>query len=291
MGLTRSVCYVHMYFFFTGAACKEKWRNLRVVYMRHLKPLPSGSGRKRKKPYYLLDYMHFLTPYVKPTNPPEAGNLPSTSLENTSEMSNDLPDDVPAESGQPTERCDIEPAPSSTQDNIQDNPTQQSSNPKRKNYSLHETDKHFINYLKKKSDKFTVSQTSADSVMSFLNSLAPELREMNLQQFKIFKRRVLGLIDDILNPSSTTPESAATSQFITLSNETSHQTVYSPISQYTEYGSPYVQPVETPNPLDFSGISIGTPSNSMQPEQTPNPLDFSGISTGTPEDVNFRNFV
>lgn len=104
----------------------------------------------------------------------------------------------------------------------------------------------------------------------------PELREMNLQQFKMFKRRVLSLIDDILNPSSTTPESAATGQFITLSSETSHQTVYSPISQYTENGSPYEQPVRTPIPLDFSGISTGNSSNSMQPVQTPNPQDFSG---------------
>lgn len=188
--------------------------------MRHLKPLPSGSGRKKKKPYYLLDHMHFLTPYVKPMNPPEAGNLASTSLGNTSDVSNDLPDDVPTEPEQPTERCDIEPSPSSTQDNI-DNPTQHSSNPKRKKYSLHDTDKHFINYLKHKSNNLTNSQTSTDSVMSFLNSLAPELREMNLQQFKMFKRSVLSLIDVILNPSSTTSESAATGQFITLSNETS----------------------------------------------------------------------
>lgn len=64
------------------------------------------------------------------------------------------------------------------------------------------------------------------------------------------------------------------------------------MSQYTEYGSPYVQPVPTPNPLDFSGISTGTPSNSMQPVQTPNPQDFSGISNSTEytpvnQDVDF----
>lgn len=86
---------------------------------------------------------------------------------------------------------------------------------------------------------------------------------MNLQQFKLFKRRVLNLIDDILNPTPPTPKSAATSESITLNNETSYQTIYSPISQYTEYGSPsYAQPVPTPNPLDFSGVSTQTPSNS-----------------------------
>ncbi|XP_047516291.1 uncharacterized protein LOC125056957 [Pieris napi] len=239
----------------TGAACKEKWRNMRVVFMRHLKPLRSGSGIKKKKPYYLLDYMHFLAPYVKPVIPHEAGNLPSTSSrENTT---TDVSNDVPTEFEQYTERSNVnEPsAPTTHYDSAH-----HSSNPKRKKSSLHETDKHFINYLKQKSTRINESQTSTDSVMSFLNSLAPELREMNLQQFKLFKRRVLNLIDDILNPTPPTPESAATSKSNTLNNETSYQTKYTPISQY---GSPsYAQPVPTPNPLDFSGVSTQTPSTS-----------------------------
>ncbi|CAF4833035.1 unnamed protein product [Pieris macdunnoughi] len=148
-----------------GAACKEKWQNMRVVFMRHLKPLPSGSRIKKKKPYYLLDYMHFLTPYVKPVNPHEAGNLPSTSSrENTT---TDVSNDVPTEFEQCTERSNVdEPSPPSTHDDS----AHHSSNPKRKKSSLHETDKHFINYLKQKSTRINESQTSTDSVMSFLKS-------------------------------------------------------------------------------------------------------------------------
>lgn len=143
---------------------------MRVVFMRHLKPLPSGSGIKKKKPYYLLDYMQFLIPYVKPVIPHEAGNLPSTSSrENTT---TDVSNDVPTEFEQSTERSNVdEPSPPGTHDDS----AHHSSNPKRKKSSLHETDKHFINYLKQKSTRINESQTSTDSVMSFLNSLAPEI--------------------------------------------------------------------------------------------------------------------
>lgn len=109
-------------------------------------------------------------------------------------MSNDVPTD------QSTEPCEIEPTPTtSTQYDL----AQPSSNPKRNKYLLHETDKH---------SRPLESHKSNDAVKSFLNSLVPELRVMNLHQFKMFKRRVISLIDDILNPPPTTIESAATIQ-------------------------------------------------------------------------------
>lgn len=40
------------------AECKEKWKNLRPVFVWHMKPAPSGSGTK-KKPYYLAEAMQF----------------------------------------------------------------------------------------------------------------------------------------------------------------------------------------------------------------------------------------
>ncbi|XP_066982685.1 uncharacterized protein [Macrobrachium rosenbergii] len=58
--------------------CKEKWRNLRTVFVRKLKLQPSGSGRASTKPYYLNEAMQFFLPYVtvhQPTGTP--GNLPS----------------------------------------------------------------------------------------------------------------------------------------------------------------------------------------------------------------------
>ncbi|KAG8287283.1 hypothetical protein J6590_042620 [Homalodisca vitripennis] len=46
-----------------SAECKNKWRNLRTVFMRKIKPSPSGSGAK-KKAYYLAEAMQFCLPFV-----------------------------------------------------------------------------------------------------------------------------------------------------------------------------------------------------------------------------------
>ncbi|XP_046384896.1 uncharacterized protein LOC124155225 [Ischnura elegans] len=56
--------------------CKEKWRNLRTVFMRKMKPSPSGSGGK-KKAYYLENAMQFCLPFIKTVIPRSAGNLPA----------------------------------------------------------------------------------------------------------------------------------------------------------------------------------------------------------------------
>ncbi|KAK9702953.1 Alcohol dehydrogenase transcription factor Myb/SANT-like [Popillia japonica] len=47
--------------------CKERWKNLRACYSRYLKTakLPSGSGTRRKKPYYLAEFLSFLEPFTK----------------------------------------------------------------------------------------------------------------------------------------------------------------------------------------------------------------------------------
>nr|CAD7417448.1 unnamed protein product [Timema poppensis] len=59
----------------TAAECKEKWRNLRTVFTRKLKPPPSGSGRK-KKAYYLADAKQLCVSFIKALAPPSSGNLP-----------------------------------------------------------------------------------------------------------------------------------------------------------------------------------------------------------------------
>lgn len=60
---------------FSAARCKERWKNLRSVFVRNLKVPPSGSGSKKKRPYYLMEAMQFALPFRK-TNMPTAGNMP-----------------------------------------------------------------------------------------------------------------------------------------------------------------------------------------------------------------------
>jgi hypothetical protein len=52
--------------YFLASECKERWKNLKACYTRHLKnKLPSGSGAKTKRPYYLAEYLNFLEPFTK----------------------------------------------------------------------------------------------------------------------------------------------------------------------------------------------------------------------------------
>lgn len=62
--------------FFLVSECKDKWKNLRAVFVHNMKSAPSGSGAKPKKAYYLLEAMQFTVPYIKALGMP-SGNLPN----------------------------------------------------------------------------------------------------------------------------------------------------------------------------------------------------------------------
>ncbi|XP_055904220.1 uncharacterized protein LOC129940023 [Eupeodes corollae] len=44
--------------------CREAWKNLRIVFSRNIKKQTTGAG-STKKPYYLLESMRFLIPFMK----------------------------------------------------------------------------------------------------------------------------------------------------------------------------------------------------------------------------------
>lgn len=56
-------------------SCKERWKNIRTVFLRHLRThTPSGSAGGIKKKYYLEDALQFLIPFIK-SNRKQTGNL------------------------------------------------------------------------------------------------------------------------------------------------------------------------------------------------------------------------
>ncbi|KAF5308938.1 hypothetical protein FQR65_LT00020 [Abscondita terminalis] len=69
-----------------GTACKEKWKNLRSAYARHLRQKnPSGAASVKKKQYYLAEYLDFLLPFTKSRT--QHSNIPlpeTTSADNLS---------------------------------------------------------------------------------------------------------------------------------------------------------------------------------------------------------------
>ena len=55
-----------------------------AVFMRKMKPLPSGSAAK-KKAYYLAEAMQFCLPFIKALAPQSSGNLPQVAQHETTD--------------------------------------------------------------------------------------------------------------------------------------------------------------------------------------------------------------
>ncbi|KAF9814460.1 hypothetical protein SFRURICE_000187 [Spodoptera frugiperda] len=193
----------------TPSACRERWRNLRAVFMRTMKaPPPRVTGKK--KPYYLADVMQFVVPFMRPiamaeaakdkqkknqaVDPKEGDNQPiEVEIEHIKVEQVDQEEDSD-EYGQSSVEGDREGTPLARKRSLQDDRPSQSS----------------------KTAKLQSSSIALDSdhVKSFLNSLLPELHEMSSQQFKHFKRRVLLLIDDITTEIPASPRRHRDDEYI-----------------------------------------------------------------------------
>lgn len=164
--------------------CKEKWKNLRCVFVRKLKPSPAGSSKKASKPYYLSKFMSFVLPYIKTNSVCDdvSGNVPSpTQPENDDAQSTtDFPE------------------PSNKLRKYTEN--EQTQPVKKQKIKLYEPDKS-TECLKARGMENT--STNENPRKMFLLSLLPEISDMTENQMKIFRRKVLQLIDDISNVPCT----------------------------------------------------------------------------------------
>lgn len=171
--------------FFSVAECKEKWRNVRSAFVRSLKPPPSGSSAKMKKPYYLHDYVQFILPYVKPTNTIEnPGNIehpaePSKSPDPTEDdgISEEISQEVQTQSASAITNNEQSAERATTSKSTTEQPTTQ------RKKKLNNLDSTFLEYLQSKK-KNTDNETAK---RYFLLSLLPEIKHMNDQQMRKFK--------------------------------------------------------------------------------------------------------
>lgn len=186
--------------FIIGGACKEKWRNLRIVYMRHMKSSRySGTGR-RKRRYYLSDAMQFLLPFIKIT-PPVPPKI--VSPEDAKEKEKTFYDayrfnkeDDQSEDTIP-EAWKVPEVKIETDDDQSNDTNQDSEGNSSKKRSIQEIEYNYLIDAERLDRSTSCFPDTNDPIRSFLVSLVPELNEMNASQFKSFKRRVLALIDDI----------------------------------------------------------------------------------------------
>ncbi|CAK1590899.1 unnamed protein product [Parnassius mnemosyne] len=194
----------------TGSEAKEKWKNLRSVFVRHLKPPKSGAGTAQKKPYYLADFMQFTIPFIKTAGKP-SGNLNETIEDNDTlqPQSPELCEQTQFTESVPTSTQSISQQhsslpPTSTQSILRHQLPPATSN-KRKRKKLEETqaEQDIAAYFKLKRSKIIENCDSTEnSNKMFLLSLLSDVNKLNDNQRRLFKRRVLELIDDIMDQSS-----------------------------------------------------------------------------------------
>ncbi|KAF9417494.1 hypothetical protein HW555_005417 [Spodoptera exigua] len=194
----------------TPSACRERWRNLRAVFMRTMKaPPPRVTGKK--KPYYLADVMQFVVPFMRPIAMAEAAKdkqKKNQTLECKEGDNQPIEVEIEHIKVEPVEQEEDsdEWGPSSVEE-------EREGTPHARKQSMQDERPQQINKMAKLQPSSTVTLDS-DHVKSFLNSLLPELHEMSSRQFKHFKRRVLLLIDDIMTEIPASPKRQPDDEYI-----------------------------------------------------------------------------
>nr|CAD7412957.1 unnamed protein product [Timema poppensis] len=223
----------------TGSECKEKWKNLRAVFVRNMKSTQSGIGGKKKKPYYLAGAMLFTLPFIKAVT----STTPEIVLEALKDEQDvpDLYEDEEEDSD--LQSPSLAPPFQNLEHSIQNEqlPQQLQSesspgkssarNQKRANSEV--VDNCFVKYFNaKKATLATSSSDKSNSTKMFLLSLLPELDEMTDQQMKIFKRKVLHLIDDIMlmAPDTSTQSMYSSASLVSLDSQTTPSSLGHPVA-------------------------------------------------------------
>ncbi|KAF6203529.1 hypothetical protein GE061_001861 [Apolygus lucorum] len=199
----------------TVAECKHRWKNLRAVFVRHIKPLKTGEVAKPKRAYYLLEAMQFTLPYIKNFNDPPEPPLrtPSFPSEDVTSEGDRLPETDSDTSRQDSEPRYPSPGPISIvpsidlsiikkENDIQ--PEQSSAHVVQNNKrSLMAED---IDYSQVKKSRDSISpdlaiqeSKKADALKMFLLSMLPDLQAMSDEEVRLFKRKSLEVIDDIIS--------------------------------------------------------------------------------------------
>ncbi|VVC25021.1 MADF domain [Cinara cedri] len=261
----------------TAAECRERWKNIRAVFVRHMKPAVSGTGTKTKKPYYLMESMRFTVPYIKAlgtlsgnlSNPPERkGGLEKSREFNLTATEEDsvplsLIQQLPAVLSPPNPTT---PAPSPTPLNTTLN-TDMFQN--KKNTTTHSqcesspsiqtnkkrgfknpVDKAFLEYFEAKRARTLSSldhinpDPKTEGLKMFLFSMLPDLLKMSDEEVRLFKRKALQTIDDILSHSlECAPSNAFSSP---LSTPSAHSVLLIPQDANVNNTSPFNK-LETKN--------------------------------------------
>ncbi|XP_068203957.1 uncharacterized protein [Palaemon carinicauda] len=181
------------------ADCKDKWRNIRNGFVRSLRAkLPSGSGSRAKKPYYLHDELQFLMPYIKPNaHSAASSNVTLNSDHIQEEEETELNEN---ESEEPIHTDDsVNPqASSSSQANLDSMASANEKQSKKRRAVGDPVDKTLMEYLRKKKENLDRRNPEEDARKMFLLSLLPDVNQLSDIGFRQFKIKSMLLVDELL---------------------------------------------------------------------------------------------
>ncbi|KAL5237737.1 hypothetical protein ACI65C_005147 [Semiaphis heraclei] len=185
----------------TASECKERWKNLRACYTRHLKhKLPSGSGAKPKRPYYLAEYLNFLEPFTKSRK--QTGNIPvnlNTVNENLNENDLENSDDQADDNESADQSFDNFSDPNSKEDSLYSPSTSSANVNKNKKklapVLLSDVNKAALDFFSKRKK----TDTEEDMDLCFLKSLLPDMKLMTPDQKRRYKVQMINAASCILS--------------------------------------------------------------------------------------------
>ncbi|CAG9766139.1 unnamed protein product [Ceutorhynchus assimilis] len=185
--------------------CKERWKNIRTVFLRHLRKTAAyGLVGRNKKKYYLENALQFLLPFLK--NSQIQTEKLGVEFDPEHNESNDAAEDSMTPTGEGIEpEFETESQLNETETDPLLNETltdfrvkreiaTRTTLPKRKNSS--DAEKSIAEYFDAKRAKLCNPNESADQ--KFLLSLLPDMELMNASQKRRCKREFLEVIDKIL---------------------------------------------------------------------------------------------
>ncbi|XP_037298029.1 uncharacterized protein LOC115444489 isoform X2 [Manduca sexta] len=202
-----------------GADCKEKWTNIRNVFVRSLRAEKNGSGANKRKPYYLKEVMQFTVPFIKIH--PKSKKLPivineivnikdgedSTSF---AEEASESQYKITGSHSIYTDHNPLEPTPS-PQSSVSlptpspplrpeptPSPTELSTKCRKRGKNTTSVDEDILEHVKSKRARRECHNLEQQPRKMFLLSLLPDVECMNERQMRKFKTRVTQLIENIL---------------------------------------------------------------------------------------------
>lgn len=196
--------------------CKERWKNLRAWYSRYLKTakLPSGSGTRRKKPYYLAEFLSFLEPFTKSRK--QSGNLGGDSTTFSSQPASLLQTEDDEQNANIDSPSSIQLEESAFSDiSVSDATTTKSTLlseqsitaippmkvVKLSKVSIDDVNKAALEFFNARTSKKPVEAENPD--LNFFKSLMPDMAEMNSDQKRRFRIGILTLMQDILSEKTS----------------------------------------------------------------------------------------